>query len=455
MPSATPSGRTVTEVDISAFRQLLTNSKAEVLSPSDFGYDDSIRRCSRAAEKPAGVVVVPYSGEDISISIKYATEQNLDVAVKGGGHSTAGASSTNGGLLIDLGRLRDVEVDTETQQLHVQGGCLWGDVDQAAYEHNLATVGGTVADTGVGGLTLGGGYGVLSGKYGLVIDNVVSATIVLASGSIVKASKDENPDLFWALLGAGQNFGVVIEFVLQAYPQKDIYMGMMAFVPTPENVNKVVKAVNELYAVPAPGKKSKSQGKGMGLLGIGKPPDAGGNSVLLFVASYDGPEETGKELLKPFTDIGPIMNTMAMGPYPQVNTLVPAITGMRSSMKGAAYTMPIRDTFVVEMLRKFDSFTSEVPDAQAGMVAWELYDPTVVVSSNIGSFANRGYHLNSLILPMWSNPENDQRCRQWARDISLDFKEELTNAGLEGAASVRGHKGAVMLYGNYDVGLAA
>ena len=110
--------------------------------------------------------------------------------------------------MIDLGRMRKVDVDIEKQQLHVQGGSLWSNVDDAAWEHRLATVGGTVADTGVGGLTLGGGYGVLSGKRGLVIDNTVAFTVVLASGDIKAASKHENPDLFWALNGAGQNFGV-------------------------------------------------------------------------------------------------------------------------------------------------------------------------------------------------------------------------------------------------------
>ena len=259
--------RKVTASDITQLHRLLSSTKAGVLTPTDSGYGLTIERWSRGAEKPSGVSICPTSAEEVAIAIRYATDHEIEVAVKGGGHSTAGASSTDGGLLIDLGRMRTVRVDVSKQQLHVQGGCLWSDVDDAAWEHRLATVGGTVADTGVGGLTLGGGYGMLSGQRGLVIDNVVAATVVLASGKIVRASKSENADLFWALLGAGQNFGVVTELVLQAYPQEDVFKGTMVFLPTPETIKKLVAAVNELYHVPEGG-QSKSKGRGMGLLGM-------------------------------------------------------------------------------------------------------------------------------------------------------------------------------------------
>lgn len=126
-------------------------------------------------------------------------------------------------------------------------------------------------------------------------------------------------------------------------------------------------------------------------------------------------------------------------------------------MKGAAFVMPIREQFVASMLEKYDEFNKQCDDAAASLVAWELYDPSKVVEGDEGSFANRGYHLNSLIMPMWTKAENDGQCRQWAREMSLMFKHELeahdqrTSEGVEGGASVRGHKGAVLLYGNYDV----
>ncbi|KAK3072885.1 hypothetical protein LTR53_005988, partial [Teratosphaeriaceae sp. CCFEE 6253] len=261
--------RLVTMTDINKLREVLSGTQASVLEASDPGYEASIERWSQAATEKAGVAVVPTSSEEVAIALRYASEHGLDVAVKGGGHSTAGASSTHGGLLIDLGRMRKVEVDTAKCQLHVQGGALWGDVDQAAWPHGLATVGGTVADTGVGGLTLGGGYGALSGTRGLVIDNLVGATVVTAKGEIKHANEAENSDLFWALRGAGQNFGVTTEFVLQAFPQGEVYMGTCVFPPTLDVVQKLVAAINDLYAIPGPGQHTKTAGRLNTLLGVG------------------------------------------------------------------------------------------------------------------------------------------------------------------------------------------
>jgi len=454
--------RTVSDSDVQALRDLLSTTQAKVLTPSDAAYASSIERWSRAAEKPAGVSIVPTTAEEVAIAVRYANDHDLDVAVKGGGHSTAGASSTDGGLLIDMrSGMHGVRVDADQQLLYVQGGAVWGDVDAAAWEHGLATVGGTVADTGVGGLTLGGGYGVLSGERGLVIDNMVGATVVLANGEVKYASESENSELFWALRGAGQNFGVTTEFVLKAYPQGDCFMGMMVFAPTPENIAKLVKAVNELHGIEqtADGPKTRANGRTMSLLGVVKPPPAEGQTMILVLVSCNTDEATGRELYKDFTAIGPVLDTLGMGPYPQVNKQVPAITGMRSSMKGAAFVLPLREEFVHSVLATYEEFTASCDDAKDSLVAWELYDPCVVSKHENGSFANRGLHLNSLIMPTWSKQENDQLCRQWARDVSNMFKKEIeahgetASDGIEGGASIRGHKGAVLLYGNYDVSL--
>jgi hypothetical protein len=287
------------------------------------------------------------------------------------------------------------------------------------------------------------------------------ATIVLADGRVVEASGTENADLFWALRGAGQNFGVTAELVLRAWEQGGCFMGMLVYEPTIQNVGKLVKAVNELHDIQetAEGPKTKADGRTMSLLGVVKPPPAGGKTMLLVLVSCNTDEATGRELYKDFIDIGPVIDTLTMGPYPQVNKQVPAVAGMRVSMKGAACVMPLREEFVNKILATYEDFTTECPDAKETLVAWELYDPCVVATKENGCFANRGYHLNSLIMPTWSKVENDGFCRQWARDVSSMFKEEIeahgetASEGIEGGASVRGKKGAVLLYGNYDVSL--
>jgi hypothetical protein len=454
------SKRTINDEDISSLQSILSSTDAKVLTSQDADYPASIHRWSSAAEKPAGVIVVPTNAEEAAQAVKYASDNNIDLAVKGGGHSTAGVSSTNGGLLIDLNaKMRKVEVDTAKKQFRVQGGATWGDVDQAGTPHKLATPGGTVADTGVGGLTLGGGYGWLSGSRGLVIDNLVEVTIALANGEVKKASASENPDLFWAIRGAGQNFGVITEFVFQAYDQGEVWAGMLIFPPTPEVIKKVVDATNDIYTADANG-KSKVAGRGAGGILIGKPPPAEGKTVLMSVVIFFGTEAEAKEIYKDLYAAGPIMDTTAMVPYATTNNMLAPPIGLRASMKGTAYTLPIRTSFVEAMLAEYTKFTDSNDDVHTTMMFWEVFDPQAVMAKDnvdSGSYANRGWHLNGLVLPMWTKQENDAQCRQWARDMTSHFKKELeevsglsTSKGVEGGVGLRGKKGATMLYGNYD-----
>jgi FAD/FMN-containing dehydrogenase len=460
------SGRRLTDAkDIKAIRQLLSDTPAKIITPTDQDYADSIHSWSLAAVKPAGVSILPASAEDVSKVIRYANDNGIDLAVKGGGHSTSGASSTEGGILLNLKSMRKVTVDPALRHISAQGGCLWMDVDAAAWEHGLATVGGTVADTGVGGLALGGGYGHLTGKYGLVIDNIVRVTVVVASGEILSASKQENAELFWGILGAGQNFGVTTEFVFQGYPQGDVFAGTLAYAATKENIAAVVAAANDLYQVDnnaEGGPKAKANGQTGTLLALVKSPDGSGHTLLLLMVSCvaDKAEVVGRELFAPFFALKPLLNDVAVRPYPHVNNLVPNLQGMRCSLKGAATTLPLRADFINQVRAKFDQFVESTPDAKGALIAWELYDACAVMAhQDNGSFANRGWHLNALISPQWERAENDAVCRQWARDIAGMFREELESRevevgkreGVEGGVGVRGDKGAVMLYGNYDL----
>lgn len=445
---------------ISDLRHLIHEAEpaAQVLVPGDEGFAQTIKRWSAASEKPAGATVVPTSTAAISEALRYATKENLDVAVVGGGHSTAGTSSTSGGLLISLSKMRGIQVDATAKTLRVQGGATWGEVDAVAYEQGLATVGGTVSDTGVGGLTLGGGYGWLSGKHGLVIDNLLECTLVLASGEVVTCSKTQNEDLFWAIRGAGQNFGVAVEFVYQAFEQGEMYTGMIGFPPVPEIVEKVVEAANQLYT---PGDNGTVLGgKGAGGLAFARPPPAGGGVLLLCPVVFNGSEEEAKEAYAPLFDLGPVMSSCAMVPYTVANQILnpPPIPNMRSSMKGASFTWPLRTGFVLESLKTFTEFTDKVEAAKASMFLFEAYDPVKVMSlagNTDMSFSNRGWQGNGCIAPIWQDESIDGECRQWARDTAEMFKEELKRGGAQpgkgiGGVGTKGEAGAVMLYGNYD-----
>lgn len=441
--------RSISAADIAALQELLPS--AIVLDPAHANYAASIHRWSSAAEKPAGLVVTPHSTDEVAAAVRYATQHSLDLAVKCGGHSTAGASSTHGGLLIDLhAHMRGVAVDLERQLFRVQGGANWGDVDSAGHPHGLATVGGTVTDTGVGGLVLGGGYGWLSGQRGLSIDNLVEATVVLADGTSKTVSADsaaaEDADLFWALMGAGQNFGVVTEFVLRAFPQGDVWGGMLLFEPTREKIDLVVAATNDLYAPDAQG-NVKIAGRAGGGLGFLRPPPAGGKTMLAVTVIFFGAEADGRAVFADFFAAGPLVDDTAVMPYPKSNTILAPPIGLRASMKGAAFAMPIRPAFVEQVRDSYAAFTDANDDTGISLVLWEMFDPTQVVARDAGCFANRGWALNGMICPLWTKPENDAECRQWARDLSAMFKREIEDVG---GAGVRGEKGAVLLYGNYD-----
>ena len=355
--------------------------------------------------------------------------------------------------------MRKVEVDTSEKLIKVQGGATWGEVDAESCKHGLATVGGTVSDTGVGGLTLGGGYGWLSGKYGLVIDNLVSVTMVLANGDVAKCSESENPELFWGIRGAGQNFGVAVDFVYRAHEQGECYAGMVMFPPVDEVVKKVVEVTNRLYT---PTEKEDGQygptvlgGKGAGGLAFARPPPAGGQVLLLAPVIYQGSEEEAKEAYKELFALGPIMSTCAMVPYTVANQILnpPPNPTMRSSMKGASFTWPLRPEFVWETLKSFEEFTSRVEDAKGSMLLYEAYDPAKTVGSagntDMG-FCNRGWQANACIAPIWDGEGNDKVSRQWARDAAEMFKEELKRGGEVPGKGLKGGGGAVMLYGNYD-----
>ncbi|GJJ09905.1 hypothetical protein Clacol_004129 [Clathrus columnatus] len=175
----------------------------------------------------------PKDEEGISEAIKYLVGNNIPLAVKGGGHNPSGASSTEDGVVIDLSRyINHVNVDPELKTADVGGGALWEAVDETTIVHGLATVGGTMSGTSVGGLSIGGGQGVLTGKHGQVVGNILKMTVVLADGSIVKASANSHPNLFWGLRGGGGNFGVMSQFRYQLHPQRKtvyVYDGDLVF----------------------------------------------------------------------------------------------------------------------------------------------------------------------------------------------------------------------------------
>jgi hypothetical protein len=213
-----------------ARRELAGGFAGHLIGPEDPGYEDARKVYNAMIDKRPALIARCARPEDVTDAVAFARDRGLDLAVRGGGHNGAGLGTCDDGVVIDLSLLRDVQVDPEARTVRVGGGCTWAEVDRATGEHGLATPSGIISTTGVGGLTLGGGLGHLTRKYGLTIDNLIEAELVLASGERVKASADEYPDLYWAIRGGGGNFGVVTSFVFRLHPV-EIVVGGPTFWP--------------------------------------------------------------------------------------------------------------------------------------------------------------------------------------------------------------------------------
>src|SRR6266516_4411145 len=206
---------TMSDLSLGSLRR---RHRGPVIAPDDTWYDTARTTFNGLIDRRPEVIVRPLDVDDVVSAVSFARDEGLPIAVRGGGHSVAGHCMGDGSLVVDLRLMREVVVDPESRTATCGGGSLWEDLDTPAQRHGLATPGGTFGDTGIAGLTLGGGIGHLTPSYGLTLDNLLAATVVTADGSVLTASETENADLFWALRGGGGNFGIAVEFTFQLYP---------------------------------------------------------------------------------------------------------------------------------------------------------------------------------------------------------------------------------------------
>jgi FAD/FMN-containing dehydrogenase len=212
--------RTIGPID-----ELRAQVRGDLIDPAHPEYDSARKVYNAMIDRRPALIVRPVDVADVMAAVNVARDRGRLLAVRGGGHNGAGLGTCDGGLVIDLSRMKGIRVDPAARTAQVEGGCVWADVDHATHVFGLAVPCGFIASTGVGGLTLGGGIGYLTREYGLTIDNLVSADVVLADGRFVTASEQSHQDLFWALRGGGGNFGVVTSFRFRLQPVKNVYAG--------------------------------------------------------------------------------------------------------------------------------------------------------------------------------------------------------------------------------------
>jgi FAD/FMN-containing dehydrogenase len=265
----------------------------QVLTASDEGYDVARRVWNAMIDRRPGAVVRPRNAADVASAVSFARDQGLPLSIRGGAHSVAGMSTCDGGIVIDFSSMKAIAVDVEKRTARAEAGLRWAEFDKATQAHGLATTGGTVGDTGIAGLTLGGGFGWLEGTCGMTVDNLRSAEVVLANGELVRASTDENSDLFWALRGGGGNFGVVTAFEYRLHTMGPTIAGGMIVHPYPA-ARDVLRFYSTLLET-APDPLTAA-------FAILTGPD--GNKACAIACAYAGPVEEGLKAVRVIKEFG-------------------------------------------------------------------------------------------------------------------------------------------------------
>ena len=377
-----------------------------VFFPSDAGYDDAREIFNLMHDKRPAVVARCVISDDVVACVDVARRSGVSVAVRGGGHSVAGNSTCEGGMVIDLAGLRRVEVDPEARTARAGGGVLWGDFDAATQAHGLHTPGGRVTTTGIGGFTTGGGYGWTSSKYGLACDNLISAEVVLADGSVVRASAEENPELFWGIRGGGGNFGIVTEFEFRLHELGPIVLAGLALWPI-DRAREVMSAWRDIVDH-APDELSTA------CVILTAPPEEfvpdhlKGQAATGMAVMYVGDPEAGVEVVQPLKDLAPEVDLIQPMPYTVFQALLdPSLPhGMRSYWRGEYMNSLSNDAIT--------AFTAHAPDVQAAgipfsqMVIFRLGQAIQAVPDDAAAFSHRDAEYIFHPISMWADSADDE-----------------------------------------------
>jgi FAD/FMN-containing dehydrogenase len=382
-----------------------------VIRPDDEGYEEA-RRVYNAMVDVRPAAIVRCAGEDDVVAVvRLAAEKGMDLAVRGGGHSVPGFGTAEGAIVADLSGLQSVRVDDATRTASAGGGTTWGRFNDLTAAHGLATTGGIISTTGIGGLTLGGGIGYLCRGHGLSCDNLVSARVVTADGSLVTADENENADLFWALRGGGGNFGVVTEFTYRLHPVTTIYGGPMFFELA--DGAAVLRYFRDFIAT------APREFGGFPAFQIAPPlpfvpENRAGEPFVALVSCWTGPEEEGRQILDGFRAVSPpVAEHIGPMPYPALNSafdgLVPP--GLQHYWK-AAYVRDLTD----EAIAVHMEHGPKVPTVNSTVHLYPIDGAVHDVPGDATAFGHRDANFAPVIAGMWPDPADNEANIRWVRD---------------------------------------
>jgi hypothetical protein len=352
---------------------------------------------------------------DVVDAVNFARDNGLLVAVRGGDHSVAGHSVCDGGLVIDLSGMKSVRVDPAGRTARAEGGAKWRDFDHETQAFGLATTGGTNSDTGIGGLTLGGGLGWLAGKHGLTCDNLLSADVVTADGRFLRASAEENPDLFWGLRGGGGNFGVVTSFEYRLHPVATVLAGMVVH---PFARAREVLAFYGDFSSTIPDELNT-------VCAVLTSPD--GHPVVAIAVCYNGSLDEGERVLRPLREFGPpLADQIGPMPYGVLQTVLDGSFPRGRQYYWKAHLMgPITDAAVEVTAESF----AAVPSPFTVLGFQQLGNAANRVGPDETAFSHRDARYDFLMLSGWENPAEADRNIAWTREV-YDAIQPSLHAGM-------------------------
>lgn len=383
----------------------------EVILPEDSNYDDAREIYNAMIDKYPTIILKCLDADDVVNGVKYAKENQMELAIKSGGHNGAGLALVDNGLVIDLSEMKNIQINPDKKTAKIQSGNTLADVDKATHKFGLALPSGIVGSTGIGGITLGGGMGYLSRKGGLTIDNLIEAEVVLAIGELVTVNESKHPDLFWAIRGGGGNFGVVVSFTFNLIPVKNVYAGPM-FWPI-EKAEEAMKFYDKITA----GASSDLYGFFAFLIvppGDPFPEHLHNKNMCGVVWCYTGPEEQREEVFKPIREFGPpALDFVGEMPMPTLNgmfdTLYPA--GMQWYWK-AHYINELSDDCIKEAIKH----GSNIPSIHSTTHFYPIDGKVHELSNKDTAWAKRDARWAQVIVGVDPDAVNAGKVTKWCKD---------------------------------------
>ncbi|MFJ8955105.1 FAD-binding oxidoreductase [Streptomyces sp. NPDC102381] len=403
--------------------------RGTALRPGDDRYDAArVLYQGRAADEEPALIAQCIDEGDVAAALRYASEQRIPVAVRGGGHGSDGHAMPGGALVLDLSPMKAITVDPRERVVRAQPGVLLGELDAAAQEHGLTVPAGTVSSTGVAGLTLGGGIGHLMRRFGATVDNLLACEMVTVDGRKVRADEAENPELFWALRGGGGNFGVVTTFEYRAHPVgPEVVAGQLIF-PFEQAADVLAGLPGVMAAAP----------RELGLLAAIAPApalpmlpeEAHGRPVLVLVPVYTGEPATGAEVIAPLVALGrPLADLVTKMPWLQANRMLDAVApyGKRMNLRGGY--LPALSTGAIDALVSSAASSPAHPGGATTINLWCMGGAiSEDTSEDAMAFSREGAAWLWEAVGMWDAPEQDAQYARWATDLDALVRPlSLTN----------------------------